>query len=81
MVFSSVIYVDTREAPPTARILEDRVGAIPRFTPALTQLPLDVAALRGNPEYLSELAHIMRRVIEQQVEAPERGTGAGGGAP
>jgi dipeptidyl aminopeptidase/acylaminoacyl peptidase len=73
VVFSSVIYVDTREAPPTARILEDRVGAIPRFTPALTQLPLDVAALRGNPEYLSELAHIMRRVIEQQVDAPAGG--------
>jgi dipeptidyl aminopeptidase/acylaminoacyl peptidase len=71
-VFSSVIYVDTRETPPTARILEDRVGAIPRFTPALTQLPLDVAALRGNPEYLSELAHIMRRVIEQQVEEQGR---------
>jgi Tol biopolymer transport system component len=77
-VFSSVIYIDTTEARPTARILEDRVGAIPRFTPALTQLPLDVAALRGNPEYLSELAHIMRRVIEQQVEEqgrPERREG------
>jgi Tol biopolymer transport system component len=79
VVFSSVIYVDTREAPPTARILEDRVGAIPRFTPALTQLPLDVAALRGNPEYLAELAHIMRRVIEQQTDAAPGS--AGGGAP
>jgi dipeptidyl aminopeptidase/acylaminoacyl peptidase len=85
VVFSSVIYVDTREAPPTARILEDRAGAIPRFTPALTQLPLDVAALRGNPEYLPELAHIMRRVIEQQVVAPERPVeehhGGNGGKP
>jgi hypothetical protein len=70
-VFSSVIYVDTREAPRTARILEDRVGAIPRFTPAVTALPLDVGALRGNPEYLSELAHIMQKVIEQQVEQPD----------
>ncbi|HEY0987828.1 MAG TPA: hypothetical protein VGD80_12280 [Kofleriaceae bacterium] len=73
VVFSSVIYVDTREAPRTARILEDRVGAIPRFTPAVTGLPLDVAALRGNPEYLSELAHIMQKLIEQQAVQPEEG--------
>jgi Tol biopolymer transport system component len=73
VVFSSVIYVDTREAPRTARILEDRVGAIPRFTPAITALPLDVAALRGNPEYLSELAHIMQKVIEQQTEPVDEG--------
>jgi dipeptidyl aminopeptidase/acylaminoacyl peptidase len=73
VVFSSVIYVDTREAPRTARILEDRVGAIPRFTPAVTALPLDVAALRGNPEYLSELAHIMQKVIDQQTVPVEEG--------
>jgi hypothetical protein len=69
VVFSSIIHVDTREAPPIARILEDRVGAIVRLTPAVTATPLDVAALHGDPEYLSELGLIMRRMIEQQREA------------
>jgi hypothetical protein len=48
-----------------ARILEDRVGAIIRMTPAIAA-PLDAAALHGDPEYLPELARIMSRVIEQQ---------------
>jgi len=69
VVFSSVIHVDLREAPPIARILEDRVGAIVRLTPAVTATPLDVAALHGNQEYLPELARIMTRAIQQQREA------------
>lgn len=69
VVFSSIIHVDTREAPPVARILEDRVGAIVRLTPAVTATPLDAAALHGNPEYLSELGLIMRRMIEHEREA------------
>src|SRR5262249_33202963 len=74
VVFSSIIHVDTREAPPVARILEDRVGAIVRLTPALTATPLEAAGLPGDPGYLPELAHLMQRVIEseirQQREAP-----------
>src|SRR5262249_33282656 len=66
VVFSSIIHVDTRETPPVARILEDRVGAIVRLTPAVTATPLDAAALHGDPEYLPELARIMSRLIEQQ---------------
>jgi dipeptidyl aminopeptidase/acylaminoacyl peptidase len=77
VVFSSIIHVDTREAPPIARILEDRVGAIVRLTPAVTATPLDAAALHGNPEYLSELGLIMRRMIERQREAvPDAPPGA-----
>jgi Tol biopolymer transport system component len=69
VVFSSIIHVDLREAPPIVRILEDRVGAIVRLTPAVTATPLDAAVLHGNPEYLPELARIMSRVIDQAREA------------
>jgi Tol biopolymer transport system component len=69
VVFSSVIHVDLREAPPIARILEDRVGGIVRLTPAVTATPLDAAALHGNPAYLPELARIMSRAIDQEREA------------
>jgi dipeptidyl aminopeptidase/acylaminoacyl peptidase len=69
VVFSSIIHVDTREPHPVARILEDRVGAIVRMTPAASATPLDAAALDGDPEYLPELARIMSRRIEQQREA------------
>jgi Tol biopolymer transport system component len=68
VVFSSVIHVDTRERPPVARILEDRVGPIARLTPALTSEPLDAAALRRDPAYLPELARIMSQLIEQERE-------------
>jgi len=67
VVFSSIIHVDTREPHPVARILEDRVGAIVRLTPAVTATPLDAAALDRAPEYLPELARIMSRMIEEQV--------------
>jgi Tol biopolymer transport system component len=69
VVFSSIIHVDTREARPVARMLEDRVGAIARLTPAMTPTLLDAAALHGNPEYLPELARIMTKMIHQQQEA------------
>jgi dipeptidyl aminopeptidase/acylaminoacyl peptidase len=69
VVFSSIIHVDLREARPIARILQDRVGAIVRLTPAVTATPLDAAALHENPEYLPELARIMKRTIDQQREA------------
>ena len=69
VIFSSIIHVDVREAPPVARMLEDRVGALVRLTPAVTATPLDPAALHGNPEYLPELARIMSRSINSQSEA------------
>jgi Tol biopolymer transport system component len=79
VVFSSIIHVDLREPRPVARILEDRVGAIVRLTPALTATPLDAAALDRDPEYLRELARIMTELIEQQREATAPGDR--GGAP
>ena len=69
VVFSSVIHVDLRDRPAVARILEDRVGAIVRMTPAIAA-PLDAGALHGDPEYLPELARIMSRAIEKQGAAP-----------
>jgi len=66
VVFSSIVHVDTHETPPVARILEDRVGAIVRLTPAVTAVPLDARALRSDPEYLPELARILGELIEQQ---------------
>jgi Tol biopolymer transport system component len=65
-VFSSVIVIDTRARPMRARLLQDRVGAIARLTPAITRVPLDASALAADPEYLPELARIMAAVMAQQ---------------
>jgi dipeptidyl aminopeptidase/acylaminoacyl peptidase len=81
VLFSSVIHVDTGQTPPVARILEDRVGAIVRLTPAVTATPLDAAALHGDPEYLPELARIMANLIEQQRALPPEPAPSGRGAP
>jgi dipeptidyl aminopeptidase/acylaminoacyl peptidase len=62
-VFSSVIVIDTQRLPLTARLLEDRIGAVPRLTPAVAQTPLDANALASDPEYLPELARIMAAAI------------------
>lgn len=62
-LFSSVVHVDLHEAPPRARILRDRAGALVRLTPAVAAARLDAPALRGDPEYLPELARIMARAI------------------
>ena len=58
VVFASVIVIDTRATKPTARILVDRTGAVPRLTPALARTRLDALALDRDPEYLPELARI-----------------------
>ena len=79
-VFSSIIHVDTRDHPTVARILEDRVGALVRLTPAVTPTPLDAAVLHRDPEYLPELARIMARIIEQQRASPP-GAAPGRAAP
>jgi Tol biopolymer transport system component len=63
VVFASVIEVDTRAATPIARILVDRTGAVPRFTPAIASAALDGSALDRDPEYLPELARITAQAI------------------
>jgi Tol biopolymer transport system component len=67
-VFSSVIVIDTQARPLTARLLQDRTGAIARLTPAIANTPLDAAALAGDPEYLPELARIMAAAQQQSGE-------------
>ncbi|HEV7557660.1 MAG TPA: hypothetical protein VGO00_19480 [Kofleriaceae bacterium] len=69
-LFSSIICIDLAEPTATARILEDRAGAIARFTPALTTTPLDNAALRSDPEYVPELGRIMAQAIDEQRAHP-----------
>lgn len=73
VLWSSVIHIDLRATPLVARILEDRVGATVRLTPAVTATRLDARALDAAPMYLPELAQIMQRVIEAaQTSAPPR---------
>lgn len=66
---SSVIVIDRRAAPLVARIVEDRVGAIMRLTPAVTGVALDASALVASPEYGPELGRILRRLVERELEA------------
>jgi dipeptidyl aminopeptidase/acylaminoacyl peptidase len=68
-LFSSVIVIDTRAHPRTPRILEDRVGAIARLTPAIAAAHLDAAALDSDPEYIPELARITAAAIAAQKHA------------
>lgn len=65
-VFSSVIVIDTHARPMRARLLQDRVGAIARLTPAIARVPLDARALARDPEYLPELARIMAAAMAAQ---------------
>ena len=70
VVFASVIVIDTRAAKPTARILVDRTGAVPRLTPALARTPLDALALDRDPEYLPELARITAAAMAHAKGGP-----------
>lgn len=63
-VFSSVIFVELAAPTPVARVLMDRLGAVARLTPALSDVPLRDAILRQRPEYLSTLRDVLRRAIE-----------------
>ncbi len=65
-VFSSVIVIDTHARPIKARLLQDRVGAIARLTPAIARVQLDARALARDPEYLPELARIMAAAMAAQ---------------
>lgn len=68
-LFSSVIVIDLRAKPRKARLLQDRIGAIARLTPAIARtVTLDAAALAADPEYLPELARIMAAAMAQQRE-------------
>lgn len=65
-LFSSVIVIDTQARPTKARLLQDRVGAIARLTPAIARVPLDAKALQRDPEYLPELARIVAAAMAAQ---------------
>jgi Tol biopolymer transport system component len=71
--FSSVIVVDTRAPKRVARMLEDRVGAIVRLTPAIVAPRLDADALAADPEYIPELARIVAAAIARENHASEVG--------
>ena len=70
VLFSSVIVIDERARHPVARILEDRVGAIARLTPAITRTPLDASALAADPEYLPELRRIVAAALAAARDQP-----------
>jgi hypothetical protein len=65
VLFSSVIHVDIQEQTPTARMLRDRAGAVPRLTPAVRAPRLDVKTMHGDPVYLPELARIVADSIAE----------------
>jgi len=69
-LFSSVVHVDLQEVPAKARMLRDHAGAIARLTPAVAAAHLDAAALRGDPEYLPELARIVEGAIARARANP-----------
>jgi hypothetical protein len=64
-LFASVIFVDRDEQPIRARILRDSAGALVRVTPAIATT-LDATVLRGDPEYLPELAKVVAAAIAKQ---------------
>ncbi|MEJ7600298.1 MAG: hypothetical protein WKG01_20480 [Kofleriaceae bacterium] len=70
VLFSSVVHVDLREPRRKVRMRGDRAGAIERLTPAIAANQLDARALRGDPEYLPELARIMARAIARAKTRP-----------
>jgi Tol biopolymer transport system component len=72
VLFSSVIVVDARARHPVARMLEDRVGAIARLTPAITRAPLDPIALAADPEYLPELRRIVASALAHAPPEQDR---------
>ena len=68
-LFSSVIVIDVHARRRVARMLEDRVGAIERLTPAIVAPHLDASALDADPEYVPELARIVAAEIAKQKQA------------
>ena len=72
VLFSSVVHVDLRERRKRVRMLGDSAGPIERLTPAIAAIALDARALRGDPEYLPELARIMAKAIANARMQPRR---------
>jgi Tol biopolymer transport system component len=68
--FSSVIFVELAAAPRVARVLIDRVGAVTRLTPTLSEVPLRDAILRQRPEYRDTLRDVIRQALERAPAAP-----------
>ncbi len=64
-IFSSIIFFEVAARPPVPRILVDRVGAVVRLTPTISDVPLRDAVLRQRPEYLDVLRDILRKAIEK----------------
>jgi Tol biopolymer transport system component len=64
-LFSSVIFVERAATPRVARVLIDRVGAVTRLTPTLSEVPLRDAILRQRPEYRDTLRDVIRQAIER----------------
>jgi Tol biopolymer transport system component len=81
VLFSSVIFIDMKERPRRARILLDHGGPAPRMTPAIGTSQLMSADLAQNPEYLSSLARIMTKRIQQQIREEQGSDAAGSASP
>jgi Tol biopolymer transport system component len=64
-LFSSVIFFEVGLAAPVARVLVDRVGAVIRLTPTISDLPLRDEVLRQRPVYLEMLREVVREAIER----------------
>jgi Tol biopolymer transport system component len=64
-LFSSVIHVDLSAAPPVARMLIDRAGAVTRLSPGVAPVALDTGVLLRSPIYVDELRRILRDAIER----------------
>lgn len=64
-LFTSIIFIDRDEQPIRVRILRDTAGPLKRMSPAIATA-LDAATLRGDPEYLPELANVIAREIARQ---------------
>lgn len=64
-LFSSVIFFELGVSKPVARVLVDRVGAVARLTPALSEIPLRDGVLRQRPQYLDTLRDVLRKAVER----------------
>jgi Tol biopolymer transport system component len=74
-MFSSIIFVELAAAKPVARVLIDRVGAVTRLTPTLSDVPLRDAILRQRPAYLDALREVIRQAVDRagdRLSVPEQ---------
>jgi Tol biopolymer transport system component len=64
-LFASIVFVDRDEQPMRVRILRDSAGPLMRVQASIATA-LDARTLRGDPEYLPELANVIARAIANQ---------------